>query len=366
MRSHPASPVRSLWTWFIAAAAVVLLCIATPAQQGPPPPQAAASPQQPGTLRFKTGVEMVNVTATVFDASGHFVSGLTKDDFSVYDDDEPQQVTEFSADRVPVSLGIAIDTSGSMDGEKIHEARSALGRFVYELLGPRDEIFISRFSNEPQLVQGWTTDRQLLTRALSGLVPSGGTALFDAAVQALPLVAKGHNLKKALLVLSDGRDTSSHASLTVVRQAIRESEALVYAIGIDCAPSERAPRGGSPSFQQAPIPVPLPFPGRRPPFPPRTPTMPPPSTQRVWPACTDPVDVVSLRDLTDESGGRTEVIRDPRDLNPATEHVADELSKQYYLGYASSGRKDGRWHAIRVEVKNKAYRVRARRGYLAS
>ena len=80
----------------------------------------------------------------------------------------------------------------------------------------------------------------------------------------------------------------------------------------------------------------------------------------------DRVNVEALRDMTDDSGGRTEIIRDPRDLNPATAGIADELSKQYYLGYQSSGAKDGKWHSIRVEVRNHAYRVRARRGYVAS
>ena len=70
--------------------------------------------------------------------------------------------------------------------------------------------------------------------------------------------------------------------------------------------------------------------------------------------------------MTDDSGGRTEIIRDPRDLNPATTGIADELSKQYYLGYQATGKKDGRWHAIRVEVRNGTYRIRARRGYVAS
>ena len=78
------------------------------------------------------------------------------------------------------------------------------------------------------------------------------------------------------------------------------------------------------------------------------------------------MNVVALRDMTDDSGGRTEIIRDPRDLNPSTASIADELSKQYYLGYQSAGAKDGRWHAIRVEIKNHNYRVRARHGYIAS
>jgi D-serine dehydratase len=75
---------------------------------------------------------------------------------------------------------------------------------------------------------------------------------------------------------------------------------------------------------------------------------------------------VALRDITDESGGRTEIIRSARDLDPATASIADELSRQYFLGYVASGPRDGRWHSIRVEVRNRSYRVRARRGYVAS
>src|SRR4051794_731588 len=80
----------------------------------------------------------------------------------------------------------------------------------------------------------------------------------------------------------------------------------------------------------------------------------------------DRVNVAALRDMTDDSGGRTEIVRDARDLNPSTASIADELSKQYYLGYQSSGTKDGRWHTIRVELRNRSYRVRARKGYIAS
>ncbi len=80
----------------------------------------------------------------------------------------------------------------------------------------------------------------------------------------------------------------------------------------------------------------------------------------------DGVNVAALRQLTDDSGGRTEIIWNPRDLRPATEGIADELSKQYELGYTSTGAKDGKWHAIRVETRQGSYRVRARSGYIAN
>ena len=80
----------------------------------------------------------------------------------------------------------------------------------------------------------------------------------------------------------------------------------------------------------------------------------------------DRVNVDALRDITDDSGGRTEIVRSGRDLDPATASIADELSRQYYLGYASTGKKDGRWHAIRVEMRDPSLRMRARRGYIAT
>src|SRR5580704_281911 len=111
-------------------------------------------------FRFKSGVELINVTATVSDAYGRFVPGLRQDDFLVYEDNVPVEVTHFSAERVPVSLGIALDTSGSMRGDKMDAARGALVRFIDDLLDRADELFLYRFSSYPVLVQGWTNDRQ--------------------------------------------------------------------------------------------------------------------------------------------------------------------------------------------------------------
>ncbi|PYR37216.1 MAG: hypothetical protein DMF93_18325 [Acidobacteria bacterium] len=357
----------------IVAAALAVLVVSLHAQPPSPPPQPPVRPggEEQG-FRFKSGVELINVTASVSDASGRFVSGLRQEDFAVYEDDQPVAVTHFNAERVPVSLGIALDTSGSMAGSKIQEAQSALDRFLYELLDKDDEIFLYRFSNVPMLLQGWTRDRQLISRALGRITPNGGTAMYDAVADALPLTQQGQNRKKALLVISDGNDTASGTNVREVKRLIRETEVLVYAIGIDGegdgvrtqAPPPRAPM---------PTPFPFPFPGgrggRRPG------TFPPIGGGgggtggwggRSRGNADDRVNVAALREMTDDSGGRTEIVRDPRDLNPATAGIADELSKQYYLGYQSSGAKDGRWHSIRVEVRNHAYRVRARRGYVAS
>src|SRR5439155_5243198 len=193
--------------------AVAMATVSAQGQQQPPP----SSGQNPDAgFRFKSGVELINVTATVIDSSGRFVSGLRKEDFLVYEDDQPQTVTHFNSDRVPVSLGIALDTSSSMAGDKIKAAQGAIDRFLYDLTDRQDEVFIYLFSNYPRLLQGWTTDRQQLTRALARINPNGGTAMYDTVVEAVPLAAKGQNRKKALVVISDGNDTASRADIREV------------------------------------------------------------------------------------------------------------------------------------------------------
>ena len=132
---------------------------------GAAPPQV----QQPAGqgFSFRTGVELVNVTVTVTDEYGRFVTGLRQEDFEIYENGELQTVTQFDSERVPVSLGIALDTSGSMAGEKIVAAQAALDRFLFDLLGENDEVFLYRFDSRPELVQDWTINRSAVSRALA-------------------------------------------------------------------------------------------------------------------------------------------------------------------------------------------------------
>jgi Ca-activated chloride channel homolog len=310
-------------------------------------------------FRFRSGVELINVSATVTDQRGRFVSGLLKEDFSLYEDGQPQNITHFSADRVPVSLGLVLDVSGSMDGEKWSAALNALDRFLFDLLDPADEVFLYTFNSNPDLVQEWTTDRQRISRALGRIRPNGGTAMLDAVSEAVPLADTGRHRKKAVVIISDGNDTASHIDLPELKQLIRETEVMVYAIGIDGRESSVTSGGGA--GPRLPIPMPFPVPGRRYPIPPSNP--PPTGPTR---GIGGGVDVRALRDITDDSGGRTELIRSGRDLVPATTGIADELSQQYYLGYPAAASRDGRWHAIRVDTRDTKLRVRARRGYVAT
>lgn len=339
----------------LAAVAVAAACTTLAAQQPPGEER----------FRYKSSVDLVNVTATVTDRSGRFVPDLDRADFEVYEDGELQQVSHFERERVPVSLGIVLDVSNSMAGEKIRSAQMAIRRFTRDLLDPDDELFLVRFSDEVEILQKWTTDRDRLERAIGRLTPYGATSLYDAVLESVPLANGGTHPKKALVVISDGNDTSSTATPREVRNAIRHSDVLVYAIGID-GNSEQ-------SFARRPV-VPRPYPPptypgpvvRRPTFPP-PPTPQPPPSPGSWTRSSDRVNADALRALTDDTGGRTEIIDSIRNLGPATAGIADELSQQYFLGYSSSRPRDGRWHEIDVFVKgDRGYIVRARSGYLAA
>jgi Ca-activated chloride channel family protein len=319
----------------------------------------ALAPQQPPAdpgFSFHTSVALTNVTATVTDANGRFVPNLRANDFEVYEDGQPRAIQQFESERVPVSLGLAIDTSGSMLGDKITAARSALNRFLYDLLDQRDQVFIYRFDSRPTLVVDWTDDRRGAAAALGTLKPNGGTAIYDAVAEAVTRAATGTRRKKAVVVISDGNDTSSRTSLDQVVELIRSSEVLVYAIGIDAS-------GDLSPLAPQTIPVPSPFPGKGPTT--RRAPRSSPSSKGHAPDY-DRVNPDALRGITDDTGGRTEVIRSISDLDPATANIADELSRQYFIGYASAAPKDGRWHTIEVKLKRRgSYTVRARRGFVA-
>src|SRR5262245_43835845 len=203
---------------FSVAAAFAALAVVSAQTEQPKPTQGGQD--TPG-FRFKSGVELINVTATVTDATGRFVPGLRQEDFLVYEDNELQNVTHFSADRVPVSLGILLDTSQSMAGEKFDSARNALDRFLYDLSSPDDEFFLMGFSSTPHLLQGWTRDRRQVSQSFAGVAPRGGTAMYDAIADSVPLSQQARNRKKALVIISDGNDMTSDTPVAAVHQIIR-------------------------------------------------------------------------------------------------------------------------------------------------
>src|SRR5438874_365138 len=181
-------------------------------------------PDQQPTLRdlrtFRSGIEITSITVTVRDMDGRLITDLGRDAFEVYEDGEPQTVTQFTRDRVPLSLGVLLDISDSMSGRRIQDARSAVHRFLFDLLDAEDEFCILAFNHQPHVMTGWTHTPDVVSRALDSLRPSGGTAVYDAILAALPLLEQRSRQRAALLVISDGADTASTATLREVRSTL--------------------------------------------------------------------------------------------------------------------------------------------------
>jgi Ca-activated chloride channel homolog len=269
---------------------------------------------------FQAGIETVHVTVTVTDANGRLITGLSKDNFEVFEDGQPVVVTQFSDKRVPVSLGLLLDISDSMLGQPIEDARGALDRFVGDLLETGDEAFVASFNHSPRIVSMWTQPPESLRGALEGVKPTGGTAIYDALVATASLFNKRQHTRAALIVISDGADTASDYTLIRARDVIRRTDPFIYAVAIDSGDKRRV------------------------------------STR---------VNPDALREITGPSGGYTEVIHSSADLAPATERIANELNRQYTLGYTPNKPPDGNWRSIRVRIKDNEYYARARRGYFA-
>jgi len=268
---------------------------------------------------FRSRIDVVQVTVSVTDASGRLITGLTQGDFQVFEDGVEQTITQFTDKRVPVSLGMLLDASDSMRGQAVVDARDAFDRFVGDLLLTEDEVFVATFNHMPRLVTKWTTPPTSLRGRLGELRPSGGTAIYDALADTSKLFEQRINLRAAMIVVSDGADTASDRSLLQTIEVIRRNDAFVYAIAIDAPDGRESTR----------------------------------------------VNPDALRDITNLTGGYTEVVRSAADLGPATERIADELNKQYTIGYSSPKPPDGNWRPLRVRVRTGGYFVRARRGYFA-
>jgi Ca-activated chloride channel family protein len=289
---------------FVAGVCFVVSCLVTVSAQTP---------------HFRARTDAVTVTVTVTDSTGRIITGLTKDDFEVFEDGIQEDITQFTDARVPVSLGVVLDSSDSMRGEAMADARGALDRFVGELLDEEDEAFVATFNHIPRSVTPWRKPPSMLVHALAGTKPTGATAIYDAVVAFAPQFERRSNVRAAMVVISDGADTASDRTLQQARDVLRRSDAFVYAIGID-APDARA------------------------------------STR---------VNPEALREITGPSGGYTEVVRHAADLPAATARIADELNKQYTFAYVSSRPPDDTWRTIRVRVTSGDYLARSRRMYFA-
>jgi Ca-activated chloride channel family protein len=269
---------------------------------------------------FRSAVELTSITATVRDQDGRLVTGLPREAFEIHEDGVRQEITHFTNERVPVSLAVLLDISDSMYGRRITDAEKAVETFLQDLLDPGDEFLVLAFNHQPYFLSWWTRDRTRVSAMLEPIRPTGGTAVYDAVMAAIPQFTVRTNQRGALVLISDGADTASDATLREVRRALFRTDAFAYAIAID--PPERQPINAR-------------------------------------------VNPVALQEITDTSGGRTEVVHGTEDMVPAIARIAEELNSQYLLGYTSRAGADGAFHSIRVRVPGRDYRVRARNGYVA-
>lgn len=293
-------------------AATTLICLAA---------LLAGALATPEAQTFRGEVTTVEIPVTVVDRQGRLVRDLTKDDFEVYEDGDRQPITQFSDVRTPVSVLVLLDVSDSMRGQPIVDARGALDRFTASLLDAGDEGAVAVFNHMPRILTPWTSPPSGLAGRLDDERPFGGTAIYDALLAVTPMFSRRHRPRGALVVISDGADTASDRGLADTREMLRRLDAFVYAIAIDASTDRRA-------------------------------------TTRVNPA--------ALQEITAPSGGYTEVVHGYEEIGPATSRIADELSAQYTLAFATTRPQDGSWRSLRVRVKGQDYLARARRGYYAS
>jgi Ca-activated chloride channel family protein len=281
-------------------------------------------------MRAQSGYEQLTVTVT--DQGGRYVTGLQKGDFRVYVDGIQRPLEFLRRDaNTPVSIGILVDTSGSME-PKIPQARTAIAQFIREL-NANDDIFLYAFSDEQFLLQPFTTDHELVMRRLGLLHAYGDTAIFDTIMDGLYTVNLGRYDKKALLVVTDGMDNASRATLPRVVGRARRMGVLIYSIGIGDPNSSRVGFGiGS-----------LLLGGNR-----------------------DHVDAQMLRELSTETGARTYLLGEVGDgelLRQDCIAISNELREQYTAGFVVPDPSMPGYRSLRVDIPGRPeLTVRTRKG----
>lgn len=285
-------------------------------------------------LREQPGYEQVTVTVT--EPNGSYVTGLQKDDFKLYMDGRQRPIEFFRQDvNTPVSVGILVDTSGSMT-PKIPQARAAIAEFLRDL-NDKDDVFLFAFSSKPFLLQPFTINHDLVMRRLGLLHAYGQTALFDVIMDGLQMVQRGRYDKKALLVVTDGMDNTSASTLNDVIAQARRMGVLVYSIGIG------NPNGSSGGM-----------------------------SMKIGPFLLgggddeEHVDAETLHTLSTETGAKTYIIRrvgDGEALRRACENISLELREQYTIGFVAPDAAAGGYRSLKVDVPSKSGAdVRVRKG----
>lgn len=267
---------------------------------------------QEAAARFTSSVQLVEVYATVTDAQGSPITGLKASDFEVYENERRQEISAFAEGEFPLAVVLGVDRSWSMTGEPLRLAKQASAAFL-RALKPGDRSMVVAISSEAEVIAPLSVDRLSQIRAIQTLGPWGTTALHDAIIAALDRLALEPG-RQALVVFSDGADRYSRATEADVLERARRGTALVYPIAF----GRQRPR--------------------------------------------------LLAELAVLTGGRSFLLREARELEPALSAIARELRHQYLIGYVPSEpiiRGEREWRSIRVALRNAppGARVRARDGY---
>ena len=274
----------------------------------------------------KVKTDLVTLTLTVTDYYGRYVSGLTKNAFSVTDNGEPQEITFFSDSDAPISIGILFDISGSMGGDKIAKARQALSRFILTS-HPNDEYFLIAFNSRAQLLLDRTRDGDAVLQKLTLVQPKSNTALYDAVYLGLERVTRGSHQKRALLIISDGQDNASRYNFGEVRRLMKEADVVTYAVGI----LGKGDASGTLGMQGQSF----------------------------------------LDEISSVSGGRSFYPQTDPEMDEIFERIALELRHQYSVGYTPKDfQPNGKWRKVKTKVKPPRglprLTVRGREGYFAT
>src|SRR5438132_6496724 len=320
--------------WVFGNGLLCVLCagvisMAAHPQQNPPQenPQAQTPPTDPQDPRFKLNVEveLVNITATVLDEQGKYMDGLKLDDFQVFEDGQEQKISFFSHDlRVPISVGVLIDNSGSMR-HKLQQALQTV-REIALALGPQDEMFVMSFNSDVEVRHHFTPNMQEIQRSMRDIKAGGETAAYDAIQMGIDEMKMAKHNKKILLLVTDGFDTKSHINSGQVEDILKRAEVLVYAIGIDDDDDD-------------------PLVLRR-------------TRYHIY--------HYMLGRLTSISGGRAFRLFTGRNyaLNSLAQVLLEELHQQYTLSYYPVvGRDKNAWRQVEVKVKKAGSQIRHRTGY---
>ena len=312
--------------WFRAALAGLLMLSPWAARQDDPP-----QPEKKEDARFTAKVEQVVLYVSVYGADSQLVSNLTRNDFTVFEDKIEQQITYFGLDDVPSTIGVVMDSSGSMRG-KVDMVNSATQKFL-DQNHPQNELFLIDFKGEASLEEDFTRDPLDIRDALDNIIISGGTALYDAIFLGVDQAREGHEAKKAILVFTDGEDKDSYYQQHELLDKIRESDVQVYIVAfLDADLSEGKGIFGLFKSQREKV-------------------------ER------------EITAFADTSGGKAFFPEDTQQLDEVFSTIARELRSQYRLAYTPVNKnRDGQWRDIDVVVqgaRERNLKVRTRKGYYA-